>query len=196
MRIRKLIRAHPNHALSPLVARVISTVSLDHKPLISRLRKSLWPVLITWFFNFEYFSFVDFNVLRSSKFLLRTFSWISKRRIDGSIDHPCFLERVSQPEIESRLVPTRSRSYLYKLTLEDLYVEKTLERSWRASRKRSRAQMFILTRRPRDFSSAQTHSLHLQFVSDQSIYTRIYQVPCIIIIKKYISLRYIFTIKY
>lgn len=54
----------------------------------------------------------------------------------------------------SRLVPTRSRSYLYKLTLEDLYVEETLERSWRASRKRSRAQMFILTRRPRDFSSA------------------------------------------
>jgi len=64
----------------------------------------------------------------------------SPRREDRPIDRSCdaSCRACAAPEIESRLVPLRSRSCLYKLTLEDLsHSEGPRKSCWRAPRRKS-----------------------------------------------------------
>jgi len=64
----------------------------------------------------------------------------SLRREDRPIDRSCdaSCRACAAPEIESRLVPLRSRSCLYKLTLEDLlHSEGPRKSRWRAPRRKS-----------------------------------------------------------
>lgn len=111
--------------------------------------------------------------------------------MDRSIIRMSFRACVAAGNRKPSRADVSSRSYLYKLTLENLYVEETLERSWRASRKRSRAQMFILTRRDLATFRVRKRVLCISNLSTIKVFTRVNISSTMIIIRKYLFAIYL-----